>query len=392
MMRFIKTPHKSPAATILLAGLVTSQLGATDCGNVLRDPGFDLWCGDQLCAWKVERGNVQRVPTWNEGDPGVELVGANVAIEQLSPVASSDGSCIEFDLLADVDIDAEVHLNIDVYGDGSVEAFEPIQTTHWAPVSFKLPITGSYSGVRFEIEKLGAGHAALAQISAKITTGCGGLSPIQPDPAPLGAPCASDDNCASGLCEAAPYFRQCVACDDGAHACPAGSVCGLGDPTSPVRDLPRECVPVASRELGEPCLTDGECTTGICTNSFGQPSQLVPGGNHGTCSTCEPTTHPCANGATCNGAWLSGLDVTQFGATPWVCNPGQHTGAHGDPCATDDDCASSACSGTVRKQCNDGRSCATAATCPFGDGSPNTDNPFENGPCTTVGVQGGTCQ
>ena len=61
-----------------------------------------------MCAWKTERGDVQKVPTWNAGDPGVELVGNDVAIEQVSPVDSGDGSCLEFDLIADVDENAQV--------------------------------------------------------------------------------------------------------------------------------------------------------------------------------------------------------------------------------------------------------------------------------------------
>ena len=42
--------------SILFVCAAASQLGATNCGEVLRDPGFDLWCGGDLCAWKVERG------------------------------------------------------------------------------------------------------------------------------------------------------------------------------------------------------------------------------------------------------------------------------------------------------------------------------------------------
>ena len=41
----------------------TSQMAATGgdgCGPdpVLRDPGFDLWCGDDLCIWKVVTGEL----------------------------------------------------------------------------------------------------------------------------------------------------------------------------------------------------------------------------------------------------------------------------------------------------------------------------------------------
>ena len=66
-------------------------------------PASTCGAATQLCAWKLERGDIKRVPTWNEGDSGVELDGTDIAIEQLSPVDSSDGTCIEFTLVANVD-------------------------------------------------------------------------------------------------------------------------------------------------------------------------------------------------------------------------------------------------------------------------------------------------
>ncbi len=56
---------------ILFLAVLATQLGNTNCGQALRDPGYDLWCGDDLCAWKVERGEIKRVATWHEGDAGV---------------------------------------------------------------------------------------------------------------------------------------------------------------------------------------------------------------------------------------------------------------------------------------------------------------------------------
>src|SRR5437660_8478969 len=116
--------------SFVLAVVALSQVGATDCGQVLRDPGFDLWCGKALCAWTVERGTVAKVPTWNEGDPGVSFVGTDVAIAQLAPVNGGDSNagCIEFDLIANVDENAELELDVDVNGDGSVELTERIPT------------------------------------------------------------------------------------------------------------------------------------------------------------------------------------------------------------------------------------------------------------------------
>lgn len=358
--------------TIVLAGAAMSQLGSTDCGQVVRDPGFDLWCGDQLCAWKVERGDVRNVPTWNSGDPGVELLGDDVAIEQLSPVTSKDSNCLEFDLIANVDETAQVALNVDVFGDGSVEFTEQIPTARWKSLQFLLPIAGAYSGVRFELTKVGPGTAVLAQIEAKTSKACDQFAPINPGPAPNGAACDSNAGCRSGLCGAPSLFaNQCVGCN-GATPCASGDVCGLGDATSPVYGIPLECVPQNARQLGDNCFTDLECASGKC--------------NAGMCSTCKADSD-CTPGQQCTQAnWPLALGY----ASPWECGPGQHLRTSGEPCASDDDCASEHCAGTPRMQCDDGRSCATAADCPFG--GPDTTNGLQNGPCDTVGVQGGTCQ
>lgn len=359
------------APTLLIAVLAASQLGATDCGQVIRDSGFDLWCGDELCAWKTERGAVKRVATWNEGDPGVELVGSDVAIEQLTPVDSGDGTCIEFTLVANVDRGADVELDVDVFGDGTIDHHERLPEANWKPLTYDLLIKAPYSGIRFELAKTGDGTAQLANIGARtVQDGCAGLVPIDPGPAPLGAICdesAMDTGCASGLCQLVHdpdalfgVTAACAQCDD-AHPCDASSVCGLHEPTSPVLEPSNGCVAPAHKQLGERCIIDAECASSTCAA--------------GRCSSCSGTT--CS---TCAPAWTSG---------PSVCGPGMHLGATGAPCGTDADCASARCLGSERKECSDGRPCATAIDCPFGTGS---DAPLQNGACTTVGVQGGSCQ
>jgi hypothetical protein len=349
--------------TLFVIAAAVSQMGATDCGNALSDPGFDLWCGDQMCDWKIERGSVTRVATWSEGDPGVELDGDDVAIEQLSPVDSGDGNCLEFDLIADVSLDAQVVLNIDVFGDGSVERTETIATTSWAPQAFKLPIQGTFRGIRFEIVKTGPGHAVLAQIGAKITDGPGcAFSPIVPAPAPLGAPCG-DSGCASGMCE----LGTCVDCTDG--SCPASQTCGIGEPTSPVRIAPRECVGTGSHVLGEQCVVDAECASSICVGAtFYRP---------GNCSTCR-TNADCTGDETCGPAWSDPSHA------PSICGPGLQILASGAACASNADCSSGVCSGTPRLQCEDGRACSTDLNCPFEN--------LKQTACTTVGIQGGNCE
>jgi hypothetical protein len=364
---------KKLLSSLLFAAVAGSQLGSTDCGQVLRDPGFDLWCGDSLCAWKVERGDIKKVPTWNEGDPGVELVGTDVAIEQLSPVSSA--SCIEFDLIADVDQSADVELNIDVDGDGSVEHTERIPTASWKSLSYLLAFQGNYSGIRFEIAKTGNGRAVLAQVEGKTADphACDGFAPIVPGAAPNGAACNGPGDaataCKSGICDAAGIVGyECLGCD-AMHPCTGGQVCGLGNPTSPIFSVPVQCVAAGARQLGELCISAAECATGICSNYV--------------CSTCDSNAG-CANGEICAGAWPAPTTTM-----PQVCSPHGHLRKPGEPCASNDDCASSQCNGAPRMQCDDGRACATAADCPFG--GPDTMNGLQNGPCNTVGVQGGIC-
>jgi hypothetical protein len=378
-----------PIFTLTLIAAALSQMGSTGgCDHqVLRDPSFDLWCGDQMCAWTVERGEVKRVPTWHEGDSGVELVGADTAIEQVSPVDSSDGTCIQFDLVANVDENTEVRLNIDVFDDGTIDYSERLPTSHWQPLTYNLRFKGPYAGVRFELATLGGGKPVLANIGAKTVTGCQGLPEISGEPAPNGAPCVDNAACASGMCRAHPVTLElpfggtisvgqvCVGCDPAAPACGPGETCGLGEPTTPVAAVPEQCVAQAARELGEACIDGSECASGLCA--------------FGVCSACNPLNSACPAPIACAQAWTRTLDLglgpQSFPFGPYLCAPNQHQGATGAPCASDDDCASSACAGAIRKQCDDGRACTDAADCPFAGG-------LQNGECTTVGIQGGSCQ
>ena len=357
-----------PLFIIIIAA--ASQVGATDCGQITRDQGFDLWCGEELCTWKLERGEVRRVGTWNEKDPGVELVGEDVAIAQLTPVTSADTTCIRFELVADIDERAEVRLNVDVFGDGSVELSERLPTARWKPLSFLIPVRAPYDGVRFELTKQGSGRAVVAQLQAETATGeCDGFTVIEPDPAPAGARCATNDQCASGMCrmvnDPGSWFgiaQLCVECDPGlgGAACPGGQVCGYDGYFSRVMQVTTACVPVASKLVGEQCRSDGECATNIC-NSF-------------VCSTCDADA-PCVN-ESCGEAYAKG---------PHVCGAGSHARGPGQPCATHGDCASDRCIGDVREQCEDGRACSTPEQCPVDDG-------LAPGACTEVGVEGGRCQ
>jgi hypothetical protein len=339
-----------------------AQLGATDCdGGITRDPGFDLWCGDLLCAWKLERGEVRRAPTWHADDSGVELLGGDSAIEQFTPADSRDGTCIRFDLISDAAEDAAAELGVDIYGDGTIEQTFPIPAAHWKPLSYEFAVAAPFTGIRFEIAKRGPGRAVVARMRASVVPGtCAGLPSLFGGPAPPGALCNAAEDCATGICAHDSFgSAHCAKCDPTLQACGAGQVCGVGEPGPAERVVPLDCVAAGARELGEQCLLHAECATGLC--------------NLGMCSTCA-TDSDC-DGRNCRQA---------YGPGPYLCEPGTRSAASGEPCATDADCASASCLGPPRLQCADGRACATDANCPVEGLIP--------GPCVTMGVQGGRCQ
>jgi hypothetical protein len=352
------------ATRLLIIAAVASQVGAGDCGGgILRDPGFDLWCGDSLCAWKLERGEVRRAATWHESDAGVELVETDTAIEQFAAVEGHDRKCISFDMVTDVAETAQVDVGIDVFGDGTIERSFAVPTLHWRQFSFRFAVDGPFTGIRFELAKHGAGRAVLARIHATEVTeagGCDGIEAISGGPAPLGALCDGAGDCASALCATINFFEnRCAACDPDHASCGTGQVCGFAEPGPPERTVPITCVPAAARELGEQCVRDGECAGGVC--------------ELGVCSACRVDAD-CA-GASCAPAYVEG---------PRLCAPGQRTGKPGASCVSPGDCASGLCNGAERTQCPDGRSCATDANCPV-------DFTLVPGACVTVGIQGGTC-
>jgi hypothetical protein len=355
-------PMKRFPVVLLLA---LSQVGATECGEVIDDPGFDLWCGESLCSWKLVRGGAERAATWHSADSGVALVGPDSAIQQLAPVTSDDGVCIRFDLVANVDEASEVSLLIDVYGDGTVERTERIGTSNWKPVSYRLLFAAPFEGIRFELAKRGNGNAVLAQIQAALADDCSGLTPIAGTPAPVGARCDDNADCASSLC----VGFACAACDPDGAACPTGNVCGVGDALGPNLAVPLACVATDSRVLGEQCVSGAECASAICAKV----------GDYGVCSACDAAT---SCGGDCNPAWRIGEIFPRPG--PFVCRPGERAGATGAACGTDADCQSNDCSGPEAKQCNDGRPCNTREDCP-------TQGDLTPGECTTFGALGGSC-
>jgi hypothetical protein len=369
-------------AFLFLAAVLMTQTGTNECtGDVVHDPGFDVWCGDELCSWEVEKGEVRKVATWHDGDPGVELRGDEVVISQLSTDAPA--GCLRFQLVADVEETATAALEMDLDDDGTVEYERAIPTSRWAELVYRVELVVGNT-VRFRLRKSGAGRAVLAQIRAvhEDVDACGGERVSTPQP--LGAFCAAlpgggDELCESGVCE--ERSQVCGECRaDG--ECP-GQVCGLESPAGPSLQPYRSCVAPASRALGELCAVGGECASGVCCD--------------GLCSECCEGGPGCAAGQDCVRAEAAADEIGPLHNPPsgsanglpagppegppsesW-CAPGD--GAPGEACRRDEQCASGSCGGgePMRVCPWDGRPCAQDADCWLAV-------------CIEAGRSGGACQ
>lgn len=360
--RFIPNVALAIAAVFLLPGY-------SSCDPIIPNNGFDLWCDDTLCDWDVEKGEIAKVSTWHERDYGVEMIG-DAAISTLSDVASTDGvDCLRFDLLADIEPSAEVTLQMDIYDDGIVDWERPIPASEWANLHYLVHMPDNYQGLRFRISKTGSGRAVLAQIAAEDAVGCDGPT-LAIDDQPDGAYCSDSEMCASGLCATqvssfalGDVCGECMTDDD----CTPGDVCGAQAPDGePFLDLYRACGAPARHALGERCVGDGECESGICHETV--------------CSTCRTNADCDAGAGTC--FVRDRTDELTYWLAPHQCAPNGALAETGTACLIDGDCASGACEGgDALSVCQlDGRVCAADTDCP------------DDLQCVTIGITGGACQ
>lgn len=345
---------------ILIIAVAVALGGATECGQVISDRGFDLWCGERLCSWDLEKGEIRRVATWNEGDSGVEMIGDDVAISQLAPAETSDGRCVRVTMVADIEESAEVRLQLDVYGDGTVESDERIPTSDWRKLTYLLRLPDTYQGVRFRLTKRGGGRAVLANIGAEIVIDEACMGEPLAVTAPVGAYCEDDGDCGSGQCFEwlGDWPDVCGSCD-GDEDCTGGDLCTVAGPAPGWLSVYSQCMPPGALADGLRCLRDENCASGIC------------GG--GVCSECRTA-------ADCGGA---ACVPTEVGATR--CDRGRGAGA---TCFVHGDCDSGVCEGEALLGCDGAlrRECASESDCPGQLSDPDAIS------CVTVGFAGGICR
>ena len=312
------------------------------CGeSLIEDPSFDLWCGDMLCKpWQVE-GTISKVQTWHRSDFGVSLMDGAV-ISQLSKKHSV--SCIEFEVIADVDAASEVKLEMDFDDNGSSEYQQLIPESHWAKLRFLVTPPHWYDRLRFILRKTGRGRAVLAQIKATSSDDCDG-PPLPATDRPNGAECSSAGECASGVCQSLERngaARSCGECSESSD-CAADAVCGLArSDYGPYR----ACVPPGETEVGARCFDAAECQSGLCTRALGLAST--------SCAECERDDE-CAEGQVC------GISVNERGPAR-VCRP-LHTRGLGELCAVDAECESEVCGLSGCAECSLTHPCANQGEC-----------------------------
>ena len=263
---------RASLAVVLAFGLVT--LGGDCDGDIVQDPTFRDWCSDSLCAWHLDAGNVEPVPTWNENDLGVGFVAMGTQISQVT--TESSATCILFTSVADIDPAADMSIAVDFNSDGSFESTTPLGATQWQKVETEITAPAAYQGITFVLRKGGTGTAVLAEMRIQSSTGCT-AAPVAIDAGTLlfGEKCADTSECASGLtCTGAPSDLLCSQCS-------ASAPCANAAPcTARSVFLPSQCGP--GQGLGktaDPCLNGSDCVSGACDGATPVPL----GDEAGTC-------------------------------------------------------------------------------------------------------------
>jgi hypothetical protein len=151
--------RRSTAFLLAAAGFLSTA--ATCETDLIEDAGFQLWCGDRLCVWDLEEGEIRKVATWHSNDYGVELVGAPVSLS--SPAARS-ASSVRIEVVSDVERGAMVTVEIDQEGDGVIDWVLPVPPSDGFVSRIWESQPGADAGGVFYLRKSGPGRAVVARL------------------------------------------------------------------------------------------------------------------------------------------------------------------------------------------------------------------------------------
>ena len=360
---------------IMTMGILMSVLSA-GCMDTspIENYDFDLWCGDELCGWRLYEdkdgnryGSVEEAATWHEKDKGVELKndegGRDAILYQT--LQDRSGVCKVFSVQANVEKGAKLWIEFDYLADDPLapERSVEIEGDDWNTTNVEAPMPETTMDINLIFRKSGRGKVVLSRVTMEDATACNAEMPAVEFPD--GAPCEENSECRSGLCERQPStsgvstLRSCSACNLDTP-CDDDQSCGY-DFSEDYRTMYQGCGEVGRHVLGQRCQWDDECTTGICCA--------------GKCATCCQDTD-CPEEQQCQHL---GSDK------PDQCAPEAGLGEAGDFCLSDFDCQSGTCEAeAVLRTCNvDGRPCTADSECINND---------ETGACTEVGYYDGVCR
>jgi hypothetical protein len=300
------------------------------CGCELSDPisngDLDAWCGDKPCGWEIE-GEIERVSTWHANDYAVSFESEDAQLWQVNRDLSYP-ECLAFTMVARVSPGTLAFVELDFFNDGTVDWDAEIPAGDFRELSFSVHTPDRYEGVRFIVRKEGKGELVLARLHADVYGGsCSGDQVVLKD-LPGGMLCDAHENCASGRC----LGGYCVGCETD-DDCEGDDVCGYDSAASgaySINVLPL-CIPAGYTALGELCIGDAECESGVCCE--------------GACSECCGETG-CDGEETCTRA-LAGDGAGNDVREPFLCSAGEQTGQEGDACTSDRECEGSC----IERQC-----------------------------------------
>lgn len=155
----------------LMALLVFVAVAGVTCQtDLIDDAGFQLWCGEELCVWDLEEGEIERVATWHEHDYGVSLVSDDVLLSQPAEYESASACIVT---TSRIEPGAVVSVEIDWDGDGVIDWAQPIPPSDtFVYQAFEGP--GPELGGVFYVRKVGEGEAVLARL--RVTGRCSDYS------------------------------------------------------------------------------------------------------------------------------------------------------------------------------------------------------------------------
>lgn len=154
--------------TILITALVMTCSSCMDDSAAERamtaNPEFRVWCGQRACAWEVDAGEVEKVPTWHRRVYGLRLASDGATISQVIDV--NDIETLVFELFAMVEPTATLHLEVDFDADDSTppEYQTEVSNLDWVTVRRMTRVPEPVGQARIIVRKTGPGDAILSRL------------------------------------------------------------------------------------------------------------------------------------------------------------------------------------------------------------------------------------